>query len=368
MSTSNAIPSLFELPANRVWRTYLGGETLDLIGGAAVPADGHFPEDWIASTTVATNPGREDETTAGLSHVSLEGRSVLLRDLFEQAPEHMLGARHVERFGTTTGFLLKFLDSSIRLHLQCHPTAAFARRVLGANSGKTEGYYILDTRPEVSSPYVLLGFQRAPTRAALRDAIEQQDTARLLSWFDPMPVAPGDSFMVPGGMPHAIGEGVFMVEIMEPTDFAVRVEFERGGYTLPESARFMSRGIEFALDMFEVEATSHDEIRERLFAHPKEPTQLGGGSVQEQIIGGSLTDKFRLDRVTVRGSTNLALPDFYVLIVTRGTGTAAAGTTTVRLKPYTKAFVPFATDAVTLVPDGEVLEALVVRAPAVDAT
>jgi mannose-6-phosphate isomerase len=41
--------------------------------------------------------------------------------------------------------------------------------------------------------------------------------------------------MVPGGMPHAIGEGVFMIEVMEPTDFAVRIEFERGGYVLPEN-------------------------------------------------------------------------------------------------------------------------------------
>ena len=44
---------LFRLPANRVWRTYPGGRTLDELAGASTPADTHLAEDWIASTTIA---------------------------------------------------------------------------------------------------------------------------------------------------------------------------------------------------------------------------------------------------------------------------------------------------------------------------
>ena len=47
-----------------------------------------------------------------------------------------------------------------------------------------------------------------------------------------------------------------MVEIMEPTDLTIRIEFERGGYVLPENARFMGRGIDFALSMFNYEEIS----------------------------------------------------------------------------------------------------------------
>ena len=47
----------------------------------------------------------------------------------------------------------------------------------------------------------------------------------MLACFEKISIKPGDVFMVPGGMPNATGEGVFMVEIMEPTDFAVRIEF-----------------------------------------------------------------------------------------------------------------------------------------------
>lgn len=53
------------------------------------------------------------------------------------------------------------------------------------------------------------------------------DIEILESCFEKIPVKKGDAFIVPGGLPHAIGEEVFMIEIMEPTDFDVRIEFEK---------------------------------------------------------------------------------------------------------------------------------------------
>ena len=129
------------------------------------------------------------------------------------------------------------LDSAIRLHLQVHPNSAFARRFLGSPSGKTEAYHVLATRPEVAQPYIYLGFQRPPSRDALRRMIESQDIAALEACFDKIPVRPGETYLVPGGVPHALGEGLFLVEIQEPTDLVVRFEFERAGYVLPGSAR-----------------------------------------------------------------------------------------------------------------------------------
>ena len=134
--------------------------------------------------------------------------------------------------------------------IQCHPTIPFAQKHLNSNSGKTEAYVILRIRDEVKEPYIYMGFQHPPERAEFKRMIEEQDSEALLACFEKIPIKPGDVFMVPGGMPHAIGEGVFMIEIMEPTDFVARIEFERGGYVLPEESRFMNRGIDFALSMF----------------------------------------------------------------------------------------------------------------------
>ncbi len=181
------------------------------------------------------------------------GGEAVLADLVAADTEYFLGAAHVAKFGQNPMVLVKYLDSQVRLPFQAHPTVEFSRRRLNAKSGKTEVYYILSTRPEVTEPYIYLGFQHPPTRDELRRQIVEQDIAAMEKCFEKIPVQPGDVYIVPGGLPHAIGGGVLMVEVMEPTDFVARVEFNVAGRVIPESARFMGRDVEFALDMFSFE-------------------------------------------------------------------------------------------------------------------
>ncbi len=60
--------------------------------------------------------------------------------------------------------LVKFLDSSIRLHFQAHPTREFSQQYLNSNSGKAEAYYILKVREGIDNPYIYLGFQHPPKK------------------------------------------------------------------------------------------------------------------------------------------------------------------------------------------------------------
>jgi len=131
------VPRILFLEFNRVWRTYPGGKKLDQMEGHENPSDTHFPEDWIGSTTCAVNKGREHFTEEGLSKVKMAGESMTLKSLCEKEPEALLGAQHFEKYGGNTQFLLKFLDSAIRLHIQCHPTISFAKEYLNSNAGKT---------------------------------------------------------------------------------------------------------------------------------------------------------------------------------------------------------------------------------------
>ena len=213
------IPDIIPLFPNRVWRTYEGGMLLDKLEGKEAPKDSHFPEDWIASTTSAKNEGREHIKNEGLSKVLIDGEEFYLKDLMRKCPYKLLGENHHQNYGPEPQILLKLLDSAIRLHIQCHPTRTFAQKHLNANSGKTEAYYILHTREDVKDPYIYLGFQNPPSPKELETTILKQDTQALLSYFEKIPIQEGDSFIVPGGLPHAIGEGIFMIEIMEPTDF-----------------------------------------------------------------------------------------------------------------------------------------------------
>ena len=337
MTAGPSCPKALRLGDNRVWRTYLGGSTLDRISGRAECADTHFPEDWILSATRAVNAGRED-IVEGESHVLLPDGAAPLSDVLKRWPEEMLGAKHLARFGTDPRFLLKYLDSSVRLHIQCHPTIPFAKKFLNSDSGKSEAYYILGIRPEAEG-YIYLGLQRPPERAAFRKMIVEQNIPELLGCFDKIPVRPGDAFFVPGGLPHAIGEGVFMIELMEPTDLAVRIEFERGGYVLPEKARFMGRGVDFALDMFDFRARSVADIRRDQFVTPA-PLPIAGNGIRSSLFDRRCTECFRAEEIALTGDAAMENDSFRVLIVTDGAGILSADDAELELRQYDRVLIP----------------------------
>lgn len=358
---------LLRLPPNRVWRTYPGGRTLDALAGAAAPADTHMAEDWIASTTRATNRGRE-EILEGVSQV-LVGSDPTPRDfaaLLASDPEYFLGAAHVKKYGAQPQLLVKFLDSGTRLHFQVHPTREFARRVLGAPSGKTEAYYVLGSR-EVAGPestgYIYVGFQRPPTPAQLRSYILTQDIAAIEACFDKIAVRPGDTFIIPGGTPHALGAGLFLVEIQEPSDLVVRFEFERAGYVLPEAARFMNRDVDFALSVFNLAPLTPVDLEGRVRCRARRVRDLGPGSFQEDLIGPEQTDCFRVARTHLAGPVVKDETGAVIAIVTRGDLIVEVGGERHPLHTYEKFFLPAEIGPVKFIPTGGDAEILECRPP-----
>jgi len=352
---------LLLLPPNRVWRTYLGGRTLDTLAGRPAPADSHYPEDWIASTTRAINPpegapwpaasGLTPPPAPGVATALVGGTAHDFAALLASDPDYFLGTAHAARFGAVPQVLVKFLDPSIRLHFQAHPTADFARRFLNSPSGKTEAYHVLATRPDVPQPHLYLGFQRPPDRATLKRLIATQDIAGLEACFDRIPVKPGDTFIVPGGVPHALGEGIFLVEIQEPSDLVVRCEFERGGYVLPEASRFMGRGLDFCLDVFDTSAWPAGRILTEAACPPRRRRALGPDSAQDDLIGPERTPCFRVRQSHLRGPVEKTEDSAYIGIVTAGACTVTAGGETHRLERFAKFFVPAGLGPLSVRPD-----------------
>jgi mannose-6-phosphate isomerase len=345
------IPEIILFGPNRVWRTYTGGKVLDKLEGTMNARDTHFPEDWISSVTQAVNLGRE-AVTEGISEIEFDNRKMSFASLLKKYPVELLGENHFKKYGPNTQFLIKYLDSAIRLHIQAHPTMHFSRKFLNSNSGKTEAYVILETREEVKDPYIYLGFQKSPDKARLRNIIEKQYVDQLLSFFEKISVKPGDLFLVPGGLPHAIGEGIFMIEIMEPTDFVVRLEFERGGYTLPEEARFMGRDIDFALSMIDFSEITVEDVKRNYFCIPHIFDHQEGG-YEEVLIGPEITPCFRIHRVTVRETFIKSADSFYVGIVTEGRGSVRTRTEQKILKRGDRFFIPHSQKRVFFSADDE---------------
>ena len=339
------------LPPNRVWRSYPGGQTLDRLAGVANPRDSALAEDWIGSVTESRFAGRE-QFHEGVAQVQIGGRLGNWRDLLRSDPEYFLGAAHARRYGAEPMLLVKFLDSAIRLCFQAHPSAAFARKYLSADSGKTEAYHILAVRPDAQPGYIYMGFQRPPTPAEMERIVAQQDIPALERCFDKIPVQPGDTFIIPAGFPHALGEGLFLIEIQEPTDFVARYEFERAGYVLPEAARFMGRGVDFGLALLDFTARPRAEIDRDYRCRPRRLRDFGPGSWQEELIGPKETPCFRVNRTRVGGRLVRPGGEFAIGIVTAGAVMAAAGGETHRLKAYDRFAVPAGLGDLTLTPEG----------------
>ncbi|HKI68950.1 MAG TPA: hypothetical protein VKA67_05135 [Verrucomicrobiae bacterium] len=329
---------ILRLPPNRVWRTYSGGLMLDRMEGRAAPADGNFPEDWIGSTVRAINPNREQKNE-GLARVIFSGGEAVLADLIAADPEYFLGAAHVSRFGANPMVLVKYLDSAVRLPFQVHPTADFSRRHLNAESGKTEAYYILSTRPEETEPYIYLGFQHPPSRPELRRMIVEQDIAGMERCFDKIPVKPGDVYVVPGGLPHAIGGGVLMVEVMEPTDFVARVEFNVASQVIPESARFMGRDVDFVLDLFSFEPLPISAVQSRWRCQPR-TVEADATVRRESLVDECLTDRFKVQRTTLTGRKHWRSRGFTILLVVEGSCSARTTNEEIQLSRFDRMVVP----------------------------
>ena len=350
MPASRFRPLLIPVQPTRVRRNYRGGLQLDRLEGILSPADSHRPESWIGSTTPARNPGLTPEPNEGLTRIGPTGAAPeTLAALLTAEPHFYLGEAHAAQLGPQLGFLAKLLDSAMRLHVQAHPTADFARTRLNSPFGKLEVYYVLAVRPGVAGQ-IWLGFQRPPEREEWRRIIESQDIAAMAACFDRIEVHPGEVWIVPGGLPHAIGAGVLMVEVMEPSDWVVRCEFEREGAVVPPDARFMGRNLDFCLDVFDYTRRSVSDVRAQCRLSPV-PLSDGPGWSLEQLVGADRTRCFEIQRVRARRACTLPGTGRGTLVIqTRGSGTVLAGPEAAPLASGGVCFVAAAATELTLAP------------------
>ena len=239
------------LPPNGVPRFYLGGPEIAALRGTEPEGD-RVPEDWVGSMTTVFG---DDEL--GLSRLP-DGR--LLRDAAAADPVAFFGPDHVARRGADPMLLVKLLDAGERLPVHVHPDDAFAREALRTRYGKTEAWIVVGTtRPDAT---VAAGFREDVAPEALERWVREQDHGALLGALNPIPVAPGDAIFVPAGTAHAIGDGVLIVELQQPTDLSVLLEWEGFGIA-DEREATLGLGWDVALRCVERTTRDADALRGR---------------------------------------------------------------------------------------------------------
>jgi mannose-6-phosphate isomerase len=315
-----------ELAPNQLHHFYRGGESIARFRG--IPAtDDHAPEDWVGST--ATMFGADG---AGLSSLP-DGR--LLRDAIAADPVAYLGPSHTARYGTDPALLVKLLDPGERLPVHFHPDGAFARHHLGLAHGKTEAWVILETHGE--RPTVWLGFSKDVGVDELARWVDREDSAALLDSLNELAVAPGDCFFVPAGFPHAISEGVFLLELQEPSDLTVLLEWT--GFDIDgRRDGHLGLGFDVALESARRAALGADELAQLMRRMATAPESRPGART---LLPSTASSFFRAERLRPAPVASLE-PAFSILVVVDGDGRLDTEGGTVRLSGGESFLVPYA--------------------------
>jgi mannose-6-phosphate isomerase class I len=308
-------PVAVQLPANQpAARFYRGGERIARFRHAEQAAP-YTPEDWVASTVSVRG-----DAVVGLTTLP-DGQ--LLRDAIHADPQGWLGARHIERYGADPNLLVKLLDAGQRLPVHAHPGGSFAREHLGTAHGKAEAWFIL--APGV----VHLGLTRDVARDELDSLVAGQDVESLISLLHEVEVAPGDRMFVPAGLLHAVGEGVLLVEVQEPEDLSILLEWR--DFAIDGSAHgHLGLGFAKALTAVDHHALDDERLRDLIVRADGE----GNG------LPAAADEFFRLEEVVVTGS-HTAEPGFMVLVGLDG-DLDVEGVEDLRIKSGSTTLVPAA--------------------------
>ena len=336
------------LEPNQPAHFYRGGAGIARFRDIPQPSE-NSPEDWLASTTsIFSRPG------VGLTRLP---NGETLRDAIAADPDGYLGPGHVARYGTDPVLLTKMLDTGRRLVVHFHPDRDFAARHLGSRHGKTEAWIILETRAEGGDPsagHVYLGFSRDADPAVVRRWVDDQDTSAILDSLNKVAVAPGDTILVPAGVPHAIGAGITLVELQEPTDFSILLEW--AGFAIDGSREgHLGLGFDLALTALDYSGWDAGRLSALRSLRPGAAERPG----VTRLLPVAADPFFRAERVDVSAPVTFS-PGYAVVIVVSGHGAITYPAGTLAVRRGTSLLVPFGVGSTTF--DGE-FQALRCRPP-----
>jgi mannose-6-phosphate isomerase len=147
-------------------------------------------------------------------------------------------------------------------------------------------------------------------------------------------VAEGDTVLVPAGLPHAIGQGVLLVELQEPTDFSVLLEWE--GFAIDGRAQgHLGLGFELALSAVDRSGWGPDRLA---------GLRGGRGPVRpgvERLFPAQADPFFRAERLRPAPAAPLEAA-FSILVVTGGSGRLETAGGALDLGRGDTVLVPFA--------------------------
>lgn len=174
------------------------------------------------------------------------------KKLVEVLKEHpqFLGTHPKTKNGNIP-ILVKFIDAKEDLSVQVHPDDKYAFEFEKGQLGKTEMWYVLDTKKDSTLVY---GFNSNMTKDLIKESIYDGSIEKYLNR---VKVQKDDIFYIKAGTVHAIGAGSLIVEIQENSNLTYRIyDYNR----IDKNGKLREIHINKALDVIDYKANK--EVRQ----------------------------------------------------------------------------------------------------------
>ena len=136
---------------------------------------------------------------------------------FTAPPGQRIGEIWFEPPPALPQLLVKYIFTSEKLSVQCHPSDAQTEAMGLGRQGKEECWLVIDAEPGAT---LGIGFGAPLAPEAMRNAALDGSIEDLLVWHE---VRPGDFFYIPANTVHAIGAGCSIIEVQQNSDITYRL-------------------------------------------------------------------------------------------------------------------------------------------------
>ena len=185
------------------------------------PWGGRRLEDWGITLPPEATIGEALLTAPEATVASGDHQGTPLGELARQDRHAWIGARGLAATGGRTIFplLIKLIDGHADLSIQVHPDDR-AAAAMGLGTGKTEAYHILAAD---AGSVIYLGLDEAASEERFAASCLRAD-ASAASCLRQVLAEPGMTVLIPAGTPHALGAGVAIYEIQQPSNVTFRLD------------------------------------------------------------------------------------------------------------------------------------------------
>ncbi len=277
---------------NRIYRVYRGGSLFSNFY-ADKNENTYYPEEWIASTVRAIGAPHDDIKDYGFSRI--RGTEITFKEILDSYPGEMLG--DIPYFN----IFAKLFHSAVRLPVQTHPDSSSAKKYFDSPTGKEEAWLFLSTEEDAE---IFYGFKDGVKKEDFIEALDKSEADKdiMPSLLNSVRVSKGDVYFVPGGIPHTIGKGCLVLEIQEATDFVVLSEHWCDSKHMEEPEMFQGLKKENAIDCFNFNAPTGDDIKKRGKIIPE--VIIDEKNVRaEKLISDKQTKNFNMNYYDIRSGS-----------------------------------------------------------------